>query len=181
MISLELNKLECKWGHMMNGYVFLLYNIARNMRGLKTILEIGVRHGTSTNAFLLGIEERKHPEKTHLYSIDIKDTSSVLDRFLGEERFNTLKSFWTLIVNDSKKVEWNKEVDVLFIDGNHTYEGAKADYERYMPFVKRGGIILIHDVLATKYQEEVGRFWREIQGNKVELNWSGAGMGIIQI
>lgn len=53
------------------------------------------------------------------------------------------------IRGDSKKVKWNKKIDVLFIDGDHTYEGCKADIEKYAPFVKPGGCILFHDCDET--------------------------------
>jgi cephalosporin hydroxylase len=36
-------------------------------------------------------------------------------------------------------------VDFLWIDGDHTYEGCKADYENYSPLVVPGGLIGIHD------------------------------------
>ena len=33
------------------------------------------------------------------------------------------------------------EIDFLFIDADHTYEGAKHDFETYGPLVRKGGII----------------------------------------
>jgi predicted O-methyltransferase YrrM len=38
---------------------------------------------------------------------------------------------------------WN--IDVLFIDGDHSYEGCKADIDAWFPFVKEGGVIMFHD------------------------------------
>jgi len=181
MISPDLSKIECKWGHGMQGYISLLYHIAKRFRGgKKTILEIGVRHGTSTNCFLLGIADSKHPEKTHLYSIDLHDTTNILDKFLGKERFEELKPYWTFIQGDSKEVKWDKEIDVLLIDGDHSYEGVKADYEKYAPFVRKGGLILLHDVTHPKC--EVRKFWDELDHKvfKVMLLFSGSGMGIIE-
>lgn len=49
------------------------------------------------------------------------------------------------IRGESGKVEWDKPIDVLFIDGDHSYEGCKADIDKYAPFVKPGGVILFHD------------------------------------
>ena len=39
-----------------------------------------------------------------------------------------------------------RRVDVLYIDGDHTYQGAKNDFENYRPFVRDGGLILFHDI-----------------------------------
>lgn len=38
-------------------------------------------------------------------------------------------------------------IDFLFIDGDHSYEGAKNDFEMYAPLVKAGGIIGFHDIM----------------------------------
>jgi glycosyltransferase involved in cell wall biosynthesis/predicted O-methyltransferase YrrM len=40
-----------------------------------------------------------------------------------------------------------RKIDLLHIDGDHTYEGVKSDYEMYAPLVRSGGLIAFHDVL----------------------------------
>jgi predicted O-methyltransferase YrrM len=40
------------------------------------------------------------------------------------------------------------EIELLFIDGDHSYQGAKEDLERYVPHVKSGGCVMIHDSLC---------------------------------
>lgn len=50
-------------------------------------------------------------------------------------------------------------VDMLFIDGDHSYEGLKADFENYFGIVKKGGIIVIHDIACIA---DVNDFWNEI-------------------
>lgn len=61
-----------------------------------------------------------------------------------------------------------RHVDFLLIDGDHTYEGAKRDWELYEPFVAPGGLIALHDILPHDYQAErekpveVDRLWQEL-------------------
>lgn len=43
--------------------------------------------------------------------------------------------------------ELDGPIDFLFIDGDHSYEGVKADFDDYAPFVRAGGIVAFHDVL----------------------------------
>lgn len=57
-----------------------------------------------------------------------------------------------------------RPVDVLHIDGDHTYEGASKDYAMYAPLVRAGGLVLIHDVLNTRV--DVPRFWVELAGDQ---------------
>ncbi len=52
-------------------------------------------------------------------------------------------------------------VDFLFIDGDHTYEGVKQDFELYSPLLYEGGIVAIHDI-ASSLVPGVGRFWSEL-------------------
>ncbi|MGB9756361.1 MAG: class I SAM-dependent methyltransferase, partial [Candidatus Bathyarchaeales archaeon] len=77
-----------------------------------------------------------------------------------------------------------KELGFLFIDGDHTYEGVKKDFEMYGKLVGEGDIIAFHDIVPGP-PESVGgvpRFWDEIKHNfsHVELvkDWKQGGCGI---
>lgn len=41
--------------------------------------------------------------------------------------------------------EWSREIDMLFIDGNHAFEAVKQDFIDWSPFVKLGGVVAFHD------------------------------------
>jgi predicted O-methyltransferase YrrM len=45
--------------------------------------------------------------------------------------------------------EWKQPIRFLWIDGDHTYEGAKADIDMFKPFLVDGAIVAMHDVLGT--------------------------------
>jgi predicted O-methyltransferase YrrM len=55
------------------------------------------------------------------------------------------------------------EIDFLFIDGDHTYEGVKQDWEMYSPLVRQGGLIVFHDVAGNYEETQVKRFWDSIK------------------
>ncbi len=150
-------------------YVDILKNIVRYFRSGEHIdvLEIGVRRGTSTKAILRGITERLGTG--HLYSIDIDKRDDAVD--------SKLKENWDFIMGDSKSVGWDKPVDILFIDGDHTYNGVKADFEKFFPFVKEGGLVLMHDI--TNRDVGVKDYWREITYPKANIKLNGVGLGII--
>lgn len=56
-------------------------------------------------------------------------------------------------------------IDFLFIDGGHTYEQVKADYDNYGSLVRYGGIIAFHDVVDKDWPDVV-RFWNEVSQGK---------------
>jgi predicted O-methyltransferase YrrM len=79
------------------------------------------------------------------------------------------------IEGDSHKPEIKKEinnvlvgrVDLLFIDGDHSFEGAKDDFYAYGPLVKQDGVVVLHDILDTPYHRECKCFvhdlWAELK------------------
>jgi len=68
------------------------------------------------------------------------------------ERLAVPESAVDLRKGDSKLVvpalarEFAGKVDIYLVDGDHTYEGARADLYNGLPMVKPGGYILVHDI-----------------------------------
>jgi predicted O-methyltransferase YrrM len=62
----------------------------------------------------------------------------------------------------------DQQLDMLFIDADHSYAGALTDYTRYSTLVRPGGLICFHDVVPNPYNDaiEVDRLWKEISANK---------------
>lgn len=154
-------------------YVLILYEMIFESRPTN-ILEIGI--GTqqqSTRTILAAMQKNNYGTLT---SIDLGK---------NEYKINELyKKHWNLIVGNShdnatlNKVN-NKVYDLLLIDGDHSKEGCKMDYEMYSPLVKDGGFILLHDIINKN--ETMKEFWDELDvRGKISLNYGFAGLGIIQ-
>ena len=81
---------------------------------------------------------------------------------------------------------YQESIDFLFIDGDHTYEGVKKDFEMYSPLVVDKGIIAFHDVAPHTPESgcEVNKFWNEIKPlyehveiiRDVDQKWAGIGV-----
>jgi predicted O-methyltransferase YrrM len=58
-----------------------------------------------------------------------------------------------------------EKLDFLFIDGDHSYNGVKLDFEMYSPLVHPGGVIAFHDIVAhpPEAQCHVKEFWDEVK------------------
>lgn len=60
-----------------------------------------------------------------------------------------------------------REIDLLFLDGDHTTQGVKADFEQYQPLVSGGGVIALHDICVRPEvwgpQGGVGPFWDRLK------------------
>jgi hypothetical protein len=78
-----------------------------------------------------------------------------------------------------------RPVDMLFIDGDHSYHGVKADYELYSPLVRPGGLIGFHDICTHPDQPyiQVNRFWATLDLDAEAIieesttpSWGGIGV-----
>lgn len=70
--------------------------------------------------------------------------------------------------HDPESLRWllgqleGRPIDVLHIDGDHSYAGVDADLRMYGPLVRDGGVILVHDVLNRwDPRVQVHRWWAD--------------------
>jgi hypothetical protein len=70
-----------------------------------------------------------------------------------------------------------RPIDLLFIDGDHKYEAAKRDYDRYAPLARH--LVVLHDVIARRDGMEsvieVFRMWEEIVATESTIVFKGPG------
>lgn len=72
----------------------------------------------------------------------------------------------------------------IYLDGDHTYQGVKKDYQLFWPKLELGGFLVFHDVLGKgkKVKFGVKRFWEELSGkDKIIIPFPPvSGLGILQ-
>lgn len=132
---------------------WLLYGLARALRP-QVCVEIGSAQGKSACYVGLALQEN---ERGKLYAIDPhkptqwNDQESV-DSFdiIRRNLENTgLTDYVEIVRSTSEEAErgWRREIDLLFIDGDHSYEGVKRDFELFAPHVQKLGLVVFHDTL----------------------------------
>jgi predicted O-methyltransferase YrrM len=129
----------------------LLYRLARDAT-TGPFAEIGRFKGGSTFVFASAL-----PDGVELWSYDLHVAlrpdmpGESLDAELRAalERYG-LSHKVHLLVADSRTVDPPPApLELLFVDGDHSYEGANADYERWAAFVRPGGHLLFHDAVDS--------------------------------
>lgn len=128
----------------------LLWGLARIVPGV-VCGEIGFKNGSSALAMLIGARE----SGGRVYSIDIEPCDEGRAR-VEREGYADIHTF---IHGDSKIRNFPEPLDILFIDGDHTYLEVASDYERHRDSVKPGGLIFFHDPQTCP--EGVGQFLAE--------------------
>ena len=142
----------------------------------EVIVDLGVDYGYSTFCFAL-------PQIGKVYGIDsfagdsmagIKNTYEyVKDRKkeLSINNITFIKGFFGMVAK-----KWDKPIDILHIDGFHTYQAVKGDYETWSKFVKDDGVILFHDTCVSEYG--VKDFFAELNLPKTNFTCS-YGLGVV--
>ncbi len=172
------------WGH-----TFFAYDLVRNEKPNK-IVELGTHRGISFFSFCQAIKDGELD--TELYAIDTwegdKHTgfNDAEDVFGGVE-YNVAKYFVDLNINLIRKTFDeavdsfdDKSIDVLHIDGLHTYEAVKHDFTLWLGKVRDDGIILFHDIHEKKEDFGVYELWSELKEKYDTIEFYQAhGLGVL--
>ena len=132
---------------------YLLYGLARALKP-QVAVEIGSARGKS--ACYVGRALRENGSG-RLFAIDPHTRTNWNDEdsidTLGEMRRN-IRAFGIekqveIIRDVSEKAaaRWMLPIDMLFIDGDHSYDGVKRDWDLFMPHVAPFGLVVFHDTL----------------------------------
>lgn len=147
-----------------------LEKLASQARGI--IVEIGSFQGRSTIGLAKG---SKLGNNNMVYAVDkwsnniVNGTKDVVNRkenFINNLKSSQVQNIVTPIHSTSNEAfdRWDKKIGMIFIDGDHSYQGVKNDI-RWCDFVIPGGIIAFHDYLSPKYDNSVIRAVDEVKSN----------------
>lgn len=161
----------------LGGSAWVLHGLVRSLRP-DTCVEIGSAKGASTCHIGLALRENVHGR---LYAIDPHIMTHWNDQGAAESLPILLRNLRTCGVENYVEViratseeaarAWLQPIDLLFIDGDHSYSAVRRDWELFSPFVAPFGVVLFHDTLwelqpdAERGREDMGvpRFVEELR------------------
>jgi predicted O-methyltransferase YrrM len=102
------------------------------------IIQIGANEGLSTIAML---ETRSD---AFIFSIDLKPYRQEKENLikLGLDPRRVVR-----VLGNSQKMDWPYLVDMIYVDGDHRYNGVEADIKNWFGRVIPGGLIVFHDYI----------------------------------
>ena len=148
--------------HLTERERLLLFELAKSLEPGATVVEIGSYLGASTCFLAAGVRLRGGK----VYAVDTWTNIA-----MSEGPRDTYQDFlqntaplrrWIVPLRGlSKEVaqRFNGKIDLMFVDGDHSYEAVRADLEMWLPKVKDGGVVVFHDY---NWAEGVQRAVREL-------------------
>lgn len=155
----------------------------------KILVELGVHTGNSYNAFCQAIDYLKIDTKC--YGVD-HWKGDVQAEFYDESIFSDLKQYqeehyksFSLLLrmdfDDATEYFDNGVIDILHIDGFHTYEAVKHDFFNWLPKMSDHSVVLFHDTQLMKSGFGVHKFWEEISSDYPSFEfYHSFGLGILK-
>jgi predicted O-methyltransferase YrrM len=139
--------------------------LTRYAKGKRSLVEIGVMHGVST-----ALLRRSMDFSGTLTAIDPHPRGSLgvsFERLIAMREINKISGgHVTLLRQFSHEAAsiWEKGIDFLFVDGDHSWSGIDRDWKDWSRFVLPGGIVVLHDSASVADREDLEsvRYTREV-------------------
>jgi predicted O-methyltransferase YrrM len=139
--------------------------LVRHAAGRRRLVEIGVMHGATTallrtamdpSGILTGIDP--HLPGRLGVSFELGIARRAVARQTGG-RVRLLRG-----TSEQVAADWTESIDLLFIDGDHSWAGIAHDWTAWSPFVEGGGIVALHDSRSVAWRADADsvRYTQEI-------------------
>jgi len=164
--------------------LFALFTLIRPRR----FVELGVHHGMSFFAACQVAEQLG--TGTHCVAVDswIGDphaayhTPDVFSDFKKNLQGHPGHHYIQGVFSDACESFENGSIDLLHIDGYHTYEAVKDDFNTWLPKMSDIGVIMVHDVNVHERNFGVWEFWQEVTVDYIGVSFMHShGLGLLYV
>ena len=178
-------RIQRYFGDHWSMHLPFAYELMRELKP-RVFVELGVWKGESYFTFCQSAAE--HMMETRCYGIDTwrgdvhmgeHDPQIATDVAKYNRRYSSFSELKQMTFKEALPDFADGSIDLLHIDGAHTYENVKIDFESWLPKLSPHGVILFHDVMVRDYGCRVWKLWDEIaRPGKSFVFEFGYGLGV---
>lgn len=129
------------------------------------VFEIGTNHGRTTRLIA-----ELAPADSHVYTLDLPQDQMLRGKHFDQARLDLIgdafrnhpvRSKITQLYGNSLTFDFSRyagQMDLIFVDGDHSYEGVKSDTENALKMLAPGGVIVWDDYIQTMWGRHVMRW-----------------------
>ncbi|MBD3768323.1 MAG: class I SAM-dependent methyltransferase, partial [Gammaproteobacteria bacterium] len=157
----------------------------------RIFVELGTHSGNSYFSFCQSVLEAGL--STKCYAVDTWQGDEHAGQY-GDEIFAKVNAYHQehyagfsrllrMTFDDALTYFADESIELLHIDGLHTYEAVRHDFETWLPKLAPGAVVMFHDTNVRERNFGVWRFWSELQDqypNNLEFVHSH-GLGVLQL
>jgi hypothetical protein len=156
----------------------------------RLFVELGVFKGGSYNAFCQAVKKLKTATKCfgvdnwtgdrHNGTYDLSVYSKLLEYQM--KHYKEFSELLKMNFDEALPRFADGKIDLLHIDGYHTYDAVKHDYECWLPKMSDKGVILFHDTAFKNLDFGVWKLWEEVSALYPSLEFEhGNGLGVLAV
>jgi O-antigen biosynthesis protein len=170
------------------GHIPFAFWLVKTLRP-RTILELGTHRGNSYCAFCqaiatLQLNAQAFAVDTWKGDIHMAPEVGVLEDLQAyhDPRFGSFSTLLRMTFDEAREMIEDRSIDLLHIDGAHTYEAVKHDFENWTSALSSRSVVLFHDTCVRRDEYGVWRLWNELSAKHPSFEFRHSfGLGVLGV
>jgi hypothetical protein len=170
------------------GHIPFAFWLVKTLRP-RRIVELGTHRGNSYSAFCQALAALQL--NAQAFAVDTWKGDIHMDAEVGvledlqayhNPRFGGFSTLLQMTFDEAREMIENRSIDLLHIDGTHTYEAVKHDFENWKSALSSRSVVLFHDTCVRRDNYGVWRLWNELSARHPSFEFRHSfGLGVLGV